>query len=270
MHVLRLFLRTRGAPLPLFLALVIAGLGNLRGADGETVESVHRVALEWARIQEERHRIETEWRHERDLLEGTARALQERIKELESKQRLIEERTALIRADAVREKEQNAALSQSVQTLSERLQHIGNELLGLRPMLPPRLDRALEFAFAGLEDESRSPGDRMQTLITIFNRCAEFNSTITLSEEALAVENSAERVMEVLYWGLAQAYALDRDGNRAYVGRPTKAGWVWEPRSEAASTIATAIAAYRDEVEPRFAMLRGKVTEIAATPGKTN
>ncbi|MEO7413751.1 MAG: DUF3450 family protein [Opitutaceae bacterium] len=228
--------------------------GSGAGA-ADSVESVHRTAVEWARLREEKTRVASEWAHERDLMQATLPALQERLKLLEERKSLAEAQTATARRDAEQEATKGAGLVSSLEKTQTRLRQVSRELLQLRASLPPRLSRALEFAFASLEDEALSLAERMRSVITVLERCAQFNGAVTLSEEALSLEGSKEKVMEVLYWGLAQAYALDRSGNQAYLGRPGAQGWVWEPHPEAVQKISAALAVHRDEAEPRFVML---------------
>jgi Skp family chaperone for outer membrane proteins len=240
----------------LAMALVLPGL---RVAAADTVESVHRTAIEWVKLREEKARVERDWAQERDLIQATIPALQERLQQLEDKRKLTEEQTANARRETEQEAAKGAALFAGLEKTNERLRQVSRELLQLRGSLPPRLNRALELAFGSLGDESLGPADRMRAVITVLDRCAQFNGAITFSEEALVLDGSKEKVVEVLYWGLAQGYALDRATNQAYVGRPGATGWTWELRPEAASKISAAITIHRDEAEPRFVMLPAKI-----------
>jgi hypothetical protein len=252
--------------LGVFIFVVGWNGGDALAAD--TVESVHRSAVEWVKLREEKARVEGEWAHERDLMQATIPAMQERLKLLEEKRGLTDAQTATARRDADQEATKGAALVLSLEKSKTRLRQISRELVQMRAALPPRLSRALEFAFASLQDEALSPAERMRSVITVLERCAQFNGAVTLSEEALSIEGSSEKVMEVLYWGLAQAYALDRSGKQAYIGRPGAQGWVWEAHPEAVQKISAAIDVHRDTAEPRFVMLPVKIgakTPLAKT-----
>jgi Protein of unknown function (DUF3450) len=240
------------------LLLVAASTGSLRSAESPTVDSVHRVAVEWSKLGEEKSRVEGEWARERELMRAAIPALQERLQLLEEKRTLTEEQTATARREAELEAQKSAVLVASLERTREHLRQASRELLQLRSSLPPRLSRALELAFASLADEALGTAERMRAVITVLDRCAQFNGAITFSEEALTFDGT-EKVVEVLYWGLAQAYALDRSGKRAFVGRPGSGGWTWEARPDAAQKIAAAIAVHRDEAEPGFVMMPAKI-----------
>lgn len=224
-----------------------------------TVESVHRLALEWAKLREEKTRAERDWAYERELMQSTLRGLEERLQALQDKRNLAEAQTATSRRAAEEDATKAAALSAAFEKMQERLRQVSRELLQWREMLPPRLNHALELPFASLADETLAPADRARVVVTVLDRCAQFNSAITLSEEVLALEGQREKVFEVLYWGLAQAHALDRHSNQAYVGRPGPKGWSWEPRPAAvAAVVAAALAAHREQADPQFFMLTAK------------
>jgi len=93
----------------------------------------------------------------------------------------------------------------------------------------------------------------MQYVSAILNRCAQFNQSINGGDEVLTVGGeSGARVMEVVYWGLAEAYALDRMSGNAYLGFPGEQGWVWEAHPELVPSISKLISIYKDKADPEF------------------
>jgi hypothetical protein len=257
--------KSRWFPCLLLAAVFFPGTPRCEAAD--VLETAQRTAIEWVKLREETARLENEWAQERDLMQATIPALEARWRMLEEKRKLTEEQTATARREVDDEGAKARALAASLEKSKERLQQASAALLQMRPSLPPRLSRALELPFASLADEALSPAERMRTVITVLDRCAQFNGAITLSEEALVVDGAGEKVMEVLYWGLARAYAVDRAGKTAYVGRPSDKRWIWEAQPEAVEKISAAMAVYRDQMEPRFLTLPVKMDrENGAAP----
>jgi hypothetical protein len=71
------------------------------------------------------------------------------------------------------------------------------------------------------------------------------------------MKNSSGREynMQVLYFGLASAYAVNDDGTFALVGRPSADGWKFEERKELAGDIKKLIAATTGDQDAAFVNL---------------
>ena len=62
--------------------------------------------------------------------------------------------------------------------------------------------------------------------------------------------------MEVIYFGLSAAYAVNEDGSLALVGKPTeKDGWKFEERKELAAEIRKLIDCTTGDSDPAFITL---------------
>ena len=241
--------------------LLCLALLPLRLAAADSIDTVEKSAVDWAKIRAETVRLQTEQQSERELLQSTVAALRERVRLLEEKRDSL---AAKAGADA-REAELTAKSDlarASLRTADARLKVLTEGLVQLRPWLPPRLSKALELPYKSLSDPLLTAGERMQFASTVLNRCAQFNQTVNGGDEALTLEGDSEpHVMEVVYWGLAQAYALDRVSGRAYLGHPGERGWVWDARPDLLDSVAKVMAIYKDKADPEYvelpATLRG-------------
>jgi hypothetical protein len=232
--------------------------GPLPAAD--PIEEVGKTASEWVKTRAETVRLEKDWEQDRVLLESTLTALKERV------DRLKEKRDHLLAATADERAEQaslNAKLTDAKQTLvstEQRLLALADKVQALRPKLPPRLAEALEMSYRSLAGKELSPGERMQLVMTVLNRCAQFNMDITHGEEVLSLPGEpAAKSVEVIYWGLSHGYALDRAGAKAWLGAPGPEGWRWEPLTGAAPAVAELLAVRRDEADPRLINVPAKL-----------
>ena len=105
----------------------------------------------------------------------------------------------------------------------------------------------------------------MQLLMTMLNRCALFNHTVTSGEEVLTIEGEpGTKSLEVIYWGLGHAYALDRAAGKAWYGSPGQKGWQWDPRPEAVKPVTRLVAIYNDKADPDFVAVPAWVSQPAS------
>ncbi len=236
--------------------LLPLALPALEAAEMSKVEAVEKAATEWVKVRAETVRIETEWENERALLATTVEGLKERAG-------LIEDRREHLRAKTADERSEMAALADKktegatdLAAAEERLNVFGRRLLELRAKLPPRLASALEFSFKSLEEGELSPGERMQLTMTVLNRCAQFNGTVSCGEEVLELEGEpGAKAVETIYWGLSHGYALDRATSRAWLGGPGEGGWNWTPAPDAVEAVGRLIAIYNDQRDPELVVV---------------
>jgi len=254
----------------LIAVLIFAAPLLVTGAEPVGADAVKNVTATWVKARLEISRLETEWRTDRQLLESTLNSLTDRAQTLESKRDYLLAKTAKDREElsslAAAEK---AALAE-VKDMQERARGLSARLIKLRATLPPRLSAALEMSYRSLAATSLPVGERIQFNATILNRCAQFNRTITCEEELLELErNAPPRLVEVLYWGLGQAYAIDHTNRRTWQGKPGPEGWKWEQLSGPPEPIATVIAIYRDKAVPDFVTLPAQIRNgpMAASAG---
>ena len=235
----------------------------------EPLDEVQKLASEWVRLRAESSRLEMDWSTEKTLLQGSIQALETRLTGLE------ETRQAVLAAGARERGEQgdtsahNADAALALTAAETRLQGLSSELTRLRSSLPPRLSLALELPFRSLAGKELSSGERMHFVMTIINRCIQFNRVITYSEEAVALEGEKEgRLLRVLYWGLAQAYALDTASHRAYAGRPVGQAWKWEPLPDSADQVATLFAVYNEKADPQYVPIPTRIGGLTSKPAE--
>jgi hypothetical protein len=227
------------------------------------VESVQKSAREWAQLRSEAVRLQTDWQWQRQLLATTNGALQDRIAKLQSERDRLKATTGIDRTELDELATKNATATRSISEAETRLKTITAKLVALRPSLPPRLSQALELPYRSLAGTTLSPGERMLYVTTILNRCAQFNKTITYGEEPLPLPGQTERkLLEVIYWGLGQGYALDRVTGKAYVGAPSAEGWKWEENASAAPPLLHAFAINQEKADPDFIELPARVAHV--------
>ena len=219
----------------------------------EPLSSLEKVSSDWVKTRVETVRAETEWASQRDLLDSLVKAHEERAGALEVKRDFLKAKTAKDRSELDGIRTTNQASVEQLQAVESSLKALDEKLLRLKDRLPPRLSSALELPYRSLADPGLAPGERMQHTMTVLNRCAQFNRTISCSEEIVAIAGEEKpKLLQTIYWGLSHGYAWDRATGKTWLGSPTPAGWRWEPCPEATKSVSALIAAYNDKAEPEF------------------
>jgi hypothetical protein len=218
------------------------------------LEPGEKAAGAWITTRLETARLDSAWISERPILQSMVKALNERAGELEEKRDLIKATTAKDREEIDVMKAKNKAAADDLHIAETRLQALVAQLMELRASLPPRLSEALELPYRSLGNPALASGERMQLVMTLLDRCAVFNRTVTCGEEVLSIDGEqGARSLGVIYWGLSHGYALDRASSKAWYGSPGPHGWQWEARPDAVSSVTRLIAIYNDRADPEVA-----------------
>lgn len=223
----------------------------VRAAD--PIQEVGKTAADWVKTRGETVRLESNWRQDRTLLTGTIAGMKERVARLTEQRDHLLASTAGERAELATLTAKLAESRGSFQTTETRLQELVAQVLRLRPRLPPRLSSALDLSYRSLGSGEGSPSERMQLVITVLNRCAQFNQSITHGEETLELAGEpGPKSVEVIYWGLSHGYALDRAAGKVWLGVPDAERWAWTPLDGGAAAVADLMAIRRDEADPQL------------------
>ena len=260
------------SPLPNFQRLWLVALlcAMPLHAESNSIEAVEKAAGEWVKARAETSRLHAEWNGQRQLLESMVNGLTERAQTLEAKRDYLQGKTAKDRDELAQLASANKAATEAVQAMETQLKAVDARLLQLRPSLPPRLTEALDLAYRSLAANDPTVSERMQATMTVLNRCTQFNRSITCEEAVLDPDGAGKpQLLEVIYWGLSHAYALDRATGRTWLGSPGPGGWRWEPLPEGSKPVAQLIAVYRSKAEPDFVTVPARLKSTAAeTSGK--
>ncbi len=233
-------------------------------AHAADIDAVQKSAAEWARIRTETARLESDWQWQQQLLATTNAALQERVRQLQARRDELKARTGGDRDELAELTTRNATATSAIATADQRLKQLTADVVALRASLPPRLSEALELPYRSLANPELSTGERMLYLTTVLNRCAQFNKSITYGDEPLMLPGETDRkLVNVVYWGLGQAYALDRMNGKAYTGAPADGRWSWQESPAAAEALTRIIAINQEKADPAFVELPVRIAHPA-------
>lgn len=230
----------------------------------DPIEAGRKSATEWIRLELEVARLAAAWDSQRGVLEASIQALEQRRDALRQQRDLLRARAATEARLAREADERNAAASAVVESTDRRLAELAARLRHLRPYLPPRLSAGLDAACRSIDDAKLPASERLSIAVSILNRSLQFDRSITFSEEVISTDSSV--VMEVIYWGLGQACALDRGGGVAFIGHPGEGGWQWEKHPEIAPAVARLIDVHQEAAEPELVEVPARLADVPPAP----
>ena len=137
-----------------------------------------------------------------------------------------EEQTAEMEAEIEALKEARRLTSEAVARNKRRMDRL-TPLFPL-PLIDDMQDELTVLRMHGPEDE---PREALMAMLGIIDKAEQFNRRFTRS-----IERGKDQEVEKLYLGLAQAYALGRDGYAGY-GKSTMDGWEWTDAPEIAGAL---------------------------------
>ena len=213
----------------------------------------------WMETQRRISEARNGWAEEREILQHNVVLLereQESLKEKLEGHRLaasLYETTHRNVSEALEEQRagtvQLAALQEQ---LEERVEQLVPRLPGpLMESLQPHLRRMA----AGRISDEVGMANRAQNLISILAVIDQFGNNLTLTHMVRDSEDDGEYEVRILYWGLAFAYAVDTQGKRAWLLRPTEEGWGWLERHDRAADIEAIIDIYEKRRKPTLVTL---------------
>ena len=221
-------------------------------ADTDSIKAIQESTRKWTEIRMETVKLQEDWVWEKNILQNTKDALSQQLESMKAQKKLIEAETALARDDLDKAKSENVQLKKALIATEEYTQEMIERLKILLPQLPPRLSEALKLAYESLDDDEISLGEKQQLIVTICNRCTQFNNLVTYSEEKVDPDGADARVLQVIYLGLSQGYALDRSEKTVFYGYSDGEQWRWEEDRSLAGEIRQLIDVFKEEADPEI------------------
>jgi len=247
------------------LILVLSHTAYSQQAEVTPTEQLRTSVREWVETKRKIQQEENEWSRDQEVLQNYKEGLEKEITDL--KQQISDAQTRKAGAD-------QESLNQSAQR--DRYAAAKDELSGIVRQLEEDLSKKLVIFPApllaepkvaqGVEDlqrdlqlpvEKRNDGvsKRLLNVINLMTEVEKFQQTVVLRPELRKTADGREYNMQVIYFGLACAYAVNDDGSYALVGRPSPEGWIFREQNNLAADIRRLIAATTGDQEAIFVNL---------------
>ena len=221
---------------------------------------------EWVQTMREIQEEENEWTRDQEVLINYREGLEKEIADLKEQISDAETRKKGADAETLKQSQERDRFAASKDALAKLLRGLEENMAAKIPLIPAAL-RAEPKVSQGIEDlerdmklsedkQSEGVSKRLLNLINLTTEIEKFQQTVVLRQELRADSKGREFNMQVLYFGLAVAYAVNEDGSFALVGTPTeKDGWKFEERPDLADEILGLIACTTGDQDPKFISL---------------
>lgn len=225
-------------------------------------EELRTSVREWVETMRKIQQEENDWARDQEVLQNYKEGLEKEIADL--KEQIASAKTRKEGADKesldkiaqrdlyVKAKEDMTAITRSLE----------ESLLAKIPFFPEPLLKDPKVA-QGIEDlkrdialppEKRGEGvsKRLLNVVNLLGEAEKFQQSVHVRPELHRDGEGREFNVQVVYFGLAMAYAVNEDGTFALVGRPGPEGWKFEERKDLAPDIVNLLAATTGEADATF------------------
>ena len=247
------------------LSVLIAASCFAQESKTTPTEELRTAVHEWVETMQEIQTEENDWSRDQEVLQNYREGLEKEIADL--KEQIASARTRKEGADqeSLDKSKERDRYANAKDELAGIVRKLEESLAPKLPTFPEPLRQEPKVA-QGIEDFERDfalPAEkrgenvskRLLNVINLLTEAEKFQQAVHLRPELHKDGQGREFNMQVLYFGLAQAYAVNEDGDFALVGHPTSDGWKFEERKDLAPKIKVLIASTTGDQDATFVNL---------------
>jgi DNA anti-recombination protein RmuC len=219
----------------------------------------------WLETSQKRQAEENSWKADQEILSNYKEGLltekaayQKQIEEAKQRAQAADQQSS----DKINQRDQLIAAEKA---LASHLRSLEEEFAKQIPFLPtpllkmPKMAVGIETLKKNLsqpaDQQSDDVGKRSANLTEMIAEVEKFQQNITVSNELHKNAAGQEYNMQVVYLGIAAAYAVNEDASFALVGSPKPDGWKFNERNEIAADIKKLIITATTEKDISFTTL---------------
>jgi len=200
-----------------------------------------------------------QWEDEIALLEQEDKTLTREIEEGSSFASSVEQERAAVLARKER-------MERELHLLRGVLDRAEADLKRWRLRIPGGLLAPLNAGFGALtvspKEAAKQPlAKRAQTVAALYTQIEAMQNRFHATRESLEIDGSRRQV-DVLYVGLARAFAVSPADDWAAIGTPTESGWSWTPGSVEPPAVRLAIDVLNRQATAQLVSLPMQVAEV--------
>lgn len=243
-------------------ALILALPAFAQEAAITPTEQLRTSIQEWVETMRKIQKEENDWSRDQEVLQNYKEGLEKEISDLKQQTADAKTRKAGADQESLDQSTQRDRYAAAKDELSAVVRKLEESLAAKLPLFPapllaePRVAQGIEDLQRDLKlpSEKRNEGvsKRLLNVINLLSEAEKFQQTVHLRPELRKNTDGREFNMQVLYFGLACAYAVNDDGSFALVGRPAATGWKFEERKDLAPEIQKLIAATTGDLDAAF------------------
>jgi hypothetical protein len=246
--------------LPVILALAAPLTVSLRAADESTsADELKNQTDRWIDLEKRAADERYTWRTQKEVLTTTIDVLKKERESLQAKLQantfasgLFRTRVENARGELATQEAAQATMTEKCLALEQRLRALFVRLPEpLQERIRPMLDKLGRATAA----EPITVSERTQLLVSSLTAIDQFNNSLTLTHHLRPNAAGETLDIKVLYWGLAAGYAIDANGEHAWLLTPGAAGWEWVDATAHAGEIDALIGVYEKRYKPELVVL---------------
>jgi hypothetical protein len=214
---------------------------NYRDLVGELIDFKKVLFEEQQRWEEQKAYLE----NEQKLLLKEKKILTERIEE--AKKSKSEHEVEI--AEVKRSIEQS---DEALHHLTPAIERVEIALRNWKDLLPDSLQREFPGDFDKINIEE-SLSKRLQEVYGSYAYLEELSNSVRITQEIIALEQDDNPMLfDVIYFGLAQAYAVSKNNKTAAIGRYNEKDFVWKKSENFAGIVREAIKLVEGDIAPKM------------------
>ena len=234
--------------------------------DASPTEQLKDSVREWIETMREIQQEEDSWSRDQEVLEDQKAALEIEIKDLAKRVEEAKEVKAEADRESLEQEEERETLIEAKELMSREVAELEKKLIEQFPAFPKWLSeedakvkgmmqKAREYVVMEEDDAAKALNARLSNVLNLLTEAEKWQQLVHLRKEMHEGESGKNINMDVVYFGLAAAYAADEEGEFAAVGRPGPEGWVFEKRDDLAAEIAELVRVIKGDAEAKFSNL---------------
>lgn len=234
-------------------------------AENSPTEELRLSVVRWVEVMTSVQQEENDWKRDKEVLQNYKGGLEVEINDI--KEQIASAETRKLGADKasldkVAERDLYLVARDELSATVRKHEELLTKQLGILPAAlsaEPKVAQAIEdlardFALPADQRDTRV-SKRLLNLITLVSEAEKFQQTVHIRPELHKDKSGREYNMQVIYFGLAVAYAINEDNSLALTGRPGPDGWTFEEVPALATDIRSLIAATTGEQDAAFIQL---------------
>ncbi|QTN31465.1 DUF3450 family protein [Akkermansiaceae bacterium] len=248
-----------------FILLGTLGALNAQEPKVSPTEELRITVRQWVDAMRQIQEEENEWSRDQEVLQNYKEGLEKEIEDLREKIADATTRKQGSDAESLKQTQERDRFIAAKDELGKLLRGLEENMASKIPLIPaplraePKVSQAIEDLERDLKlpEEKRNEGvsKRLLNLINLTAEIEKFQQTVVLRQELRANSEGKEYNMQVIYLGLAAAYAVNEDGSFALMGKPDATGWKFEERKDLAEAIRSLISCTTGDQDPQFISL---------------
>lgn len=238
----------------------VALAAAVASAASDSLDAMDDSVGRWMELRATLAREQREWDERRAQWEKELSLLKRESESLEAGIAAARGRTEALES----ERNEQTARKKELQDALDRLRAIVGRAEERLKAWAGRVPESLALsAIVGFQNLPESPAEadklslprRAQAVASLYAQIEALQQGVHGVREALDTGDGGRRQVDVLYIGLARAFAVSPGNDWAAVGVPGEAGWTWSPRPALAADIRTAIDVHQRRETARLVRL---------------